>query len=136
MSDTPIIPVPCIGTLGWVRDSANKFDLLMSHFMLSDYNQTYVYKGKVTSLPRIMELHGNNANRVIEDLKQGLKSYLGRYYDSVSVEVENSNPDDPSINATLSVKIGVLDKGIQRVYGRILQSTDGKIDKILKINNG
>jgi len=131
-----VIPSPTLSTHGWVTDSANKMDFLLSHFFLSDYNQTYFYKGRVSSLPRVIEKNGGKVNGVTEELKSVLSSYLNRYYDSVDVEVSIVDEDtNLTSSATVQLKIGITDKGSQRVFGRLLSSTDGKLQTVAKINN-
>jgi hypothetical protein len=133
-----VIPVPSLSTLGWVTDPVNKMDLLLSHFYLSDYNQTYLYKGNVSSLPRIIEEFGTEINEVIRALQQTTQSYLSSYYDSVNVEVSSASDllTDPRIAVDLTLTIGVRDNGTQTVFGRLLQSTNSKIDRIITLNNG
>lgn len=131
-----IIPVPTMSTLGWVTDPASKFDFLLSHFFLSDYNQTYLYKGYVASLPKIIETNGNNIDGAIYDLRSSLNNYLTRYYDQVEVEVVLVTPlkeNDPSVE--LNINIGVTDAGTKNIYGRLLSTVNGKMDKLIKINN-
>ena len=135
---TSVIPVPTLSTQGWVSDPVSKFDFLLAHFFVSDYNQTFLYKDHVTSLPRIIEKHGSDMVSVIDSLKTLLSSYLAKYYDSVDVDVQPTIPLDinPSSQIALTVKVGVSDKGTANVFGRLLQGQNAKIDKILKLNNG
>lgn len=136
MADTPVIPVPQLGSKGWVTDYANKLDLLLAHFFVADYNQTYLYPGQVSSLPRVMEKKGNLAAGAVDELQKVLKSYLSRYYDSVTVEVSIKDAaTNQTINAELQLSISISDKGTQRVFGRSLQSIDGKMQSITDLNN-
>jgi hypothetical protein len=130
------IAVPTLSTLGFVTDNVNKFDFLLSYFYLSDYNQTYLYHDHVVSLPRIIEKNGNNINGVISDLKSNLDTFLRRYYDSAEITVEVGNVvGDNSSNITLNLGIVVTEKGIKSEYTRLLQSNNGKIQTISKLNN-
>jgi hypothetical protein len=132
-----IIPVPTLSTQGFVRDSSGKFDFLLSHYFLSDYNQTYLYYGRVSSLPRIIERSGSDIGALLTDLKQNLFDYLAKYYDSVSVDV-NTTTDivrDPRTDLELRVIISVAEDGKQTVFGRLLRSENSKLTDIVKLNN-
>lgn len=135
---TSVIPVPTLSTQGWVRDPVGKFDFLLAHFFLSDYNQTFLYRGHVTSLPRIIEKHGSDMAAVINDLRTSLSAYMASYYDAVEVEVTPATPldIDPRSKIELTLSIGVSDKGTHAIYGRLLQGDNAKIDQIVKLNNG
>jgi hypothetical protein len=132
-----VIAAPSLSTLGWVTDPVNKFDLVLSWFFLSDYNQTYLYKEYVTSLPRIIEKNGGDIQGVLADLRTSLSDYLKRYYDNVKVEASvGNNASDFTGKIQVNLNIGIGDNGTQKVYGRILKSTNSRLESIAKINNG
>lgn len=127
--------VPTLSTHGFVNDPITKFEFLISHFFLADYNQTYLYRGNVTSLPRIIESNGENISAVISDLKSQLDRYLGRYYDASNTNVDLTDPTSESSNVSLSISITVTDKGTQNTFTRLLQTLNGKVQSLTKINN-
>lgn len=130
-----IIPCPSLSTHGWITDPVTKFEFLISHFFLSDYNQTYLYRDNVTSLPRIIELHGENTGAVISDLKDKIDRYLGRYYDNSNTNVDLTDPNSEDSSVSLSISITVIDKGTQNTFTRLLQTLNGKVQSLTKINN-
>ncbi len=132
MSDQ-ITPVPTLSTLGYITDAVKKFDFLLSHFFLSDYNQTYLYKGHVTSLTRIIENSGNHIESTILGLTNGLKDYLKRYY--LDADVKVTTPDTEVSNIELTISITVTEAGSSYTFMRLLEAVDGKMQKIVKINN-
>lgn len=135
---TPIIPVPTLSTLGWVSDSVTKFDRLLSHFFLADYNQTYLYRGFVTSLTRIIQKNGSNTVGLLRELESSLQSYLMAYYVRVEVtaRLASSEAENPSSKVEVVLTIGIGEGSTQSVYSRLLQSSDSKLDKIIELNNG
>ena len=135
---TSVTPVPTLSTMGWVRDAVGKMDFLLSHFFLSDYNQTYLYRGHVTSLPRIIEKNGSDVKGLLEDLERSLFAYLGAYYDSVEVSAtEGVNPiESPSNKLDVVLTLGVSEAGVQGRYTRLLQASGSKMQNILTLNNG
>jgi hypothetical protein len=132
-----ITPVPTLSTQGFVRDSSGKFDFLLSHYFLSDYNQTYLYAGQVSSLPQIIERSGSHIPELLADLKRSLFEYLANYYDSVSVEVDTTSnlTTDPRTDLELRVVISLAENGKQAVFGRLLKSENSKLASIVKLNN-
>lgn len=132
-----IIPVPTLSTQGFVYDQAGKIDYLLSHFFLSDYNQTYLYPGTVSSLPEIIQKNGGEVNGVIHDLTRKLKDYLGRYYDSIDLDIysPNNNDADVSTKAELVISLSVVDGNKSTEFTRLLRTTNSKMSEIIRINN-
>lgn len=134
---TTLTPVPSLGTQGWVTDEANKMDLLLSHFFLSDYNQTQLYPNNVISLPRIIQNNGNQIDGIINELKSKLTNYLKRYYDDVEVNLKGT-PDpntSPSIKFDLGVSIVVKDNTGTLTYENLIKTENSKLIDIIKLNN-
>lgn len=134
MSNSSIC-VPTLSTLGFVYDPVTKFEFLISHFFLSDYNQTYLYINHVTSLPRIIENNGDNIQGVIYELKNKLETYLKRYYDDSEARVSLTDPDSNSSNVSLDISITVTDHGVQNTFTRLLQTLNGRVQSLTKMNN-
>lgn len=133
-----IIPVPTMSTQGWVTDLSGKLDFLLAHFFLADYNQTYLYPGKVTSLPEIIERCGGDAVQARQLLQDSLTTYLGRYYESLSVEVQPTTDQDVdmAIAVDLHLNIGINDGDQVGRFERLVQSKNSKLSQIIKLNNG
>ena len=105
-----VTPVPTLSTQGWVTDLGGKIDMLLAHFFLSDYNQTYLYPGRVTSLPELVQRCGGDARELVVLLRRALMDYLTRYYPSVTVEASIPSEDvDPSSRVELTLRISIND---------------------------
>lgn len=130
-------PVPTMSTQGWVFDPNTRFDYLLSHFFESDYNQTQLYKGGVTSLPRILEKHGNHIAGVCYGLEQELTSYLQRYYTAVEVTVivDGDTTVNPQSQITLDIRVGVNEDGLHKDYVAKIFSENSKLKKVQMLNN-
>jgi hypothetical protein len=130
-------PVPSLSTLGWIYDANTKIDMLLAHFYLSDYNQTQLYIGNVSSITRIMQENGGELNKVISSIQETLSQYLSRYYDSANVEVRSKTDPaiDPRSRLDLEVIINITDKQKEYGYGRMLKMVDSKMQAIEKLNN-
>lgn len=132
-----VTPVPTLSTYGFVRDQASKIDYLLSHFFLSDYNQTYLYPGNVTSLPEIIQKHGGEVAGVISELNRRLRDYLLRYYIDVDLEIRMADNSDADLStkAELIISVNVMDEGINSQFIRLLRSSDSRLSEIVKYNN-
>lgn len=132
-----VTPVPTLSTYGFVKDQASKIDYLLSHFFLSDYNQTYLYPGSVISLPEIIQKHGGEVSGVISELNRRLRDYLLRYYIDVDLDIRTAaNADvDLSTKAELIISVNVVDEGVNSQFIRLLRSNDSRLSEIVKYNN-
>jgi hypothetical protein len=131
------VPVPCLGTQGWVLDPSTKMDLLLSHFFLADYNQTQLYPGTVISLPRIMQKTGGEVVNAMALIKDNLKKYLINYYDDVNIDIKTLTDInlDPRSRLDVELSIQVIEKEANLGYTRLLKTNDSRMSEIVKINN-
>jgi hypothetical protein len=134
---TVTIVVPAMDSIGWVVDVPNKLDRLLAYFYYSDYKQSDLYAGEIVSLPRILQLVGNKANMAAPRMEDALKLYLGKHFDKVNVEVSVVSPGDlSSTTASLKIMIGVNDAGKHQITGDLVLVSDGKIEEVVRMNNG
>lgn len=133
---TPTIPIPSLSSNGWVTAQAQKADLLMAHFFASDALQSYLYINNVSSLPYIVEQAGDDIITLTQQLRLTLEKYLGRYYDLVDVDI--TNVDDPldSSKVNLNLYIKATDNGKDYVFAKLIETVNGKLSKIVNLNNG
>jgi len=131
------VPVPTLSTHGYVSDAVTKFDFLISHFYLSDYNQTYLYLGNVSSLPRIIEKNSanTNSNSILSELRSTLETYLSRYYDAVNVSAIIRDVKEATSGITIDISISITDEGTKYSFTRLLESVNGRVQTVAKINN-
>lgn len=136
MADTPVL-LPTLSEDGWVESTSKVADMLMSHFFISNFSQSYIHAGRVSSFPYILAVNHGNIEMICSETRSVLSAYFGRYFDNVGVEVkEVDNPDEPS-KAALSMLIQFTDKeGKNFSVGQILEVIDSKFRKIADINNG
>lgn len=133
-----IIPVPTMSTQGLVYDSSNKIDKLLAHAFVSDYNQTYLYYGKITSLAAYIAQGGSRSDEVIGKVQQGLASYLSKYYTNVDVTVEQvTNPvNADSAQITLGITLSLVENQAQINAYRFVVLENGALVNVINANNG
>lgn len=130
-------PVPVLGTQGFVYDTAGKFNQLMAWFMSSEHSESYLYKGKVTSLPKIIQEAGQSEEKIVSGIREGLTRLLSRYHDKVSivatVRASTELGKQNQLNIDLSVSVSDQLTDITQKY--LLRTSDSMIQEIIRINN-
>ncbi len=129
--------MPSLSEDGWVNNSIKTCDYLLSHFFLSDYSQSYIYHGQVSSLPWIIQQTQGNMSRTVSLTQQTLSGYFSRYFNNVVVEVsEIEDANNPS-KGEITIYVKFTDaENKEYVVGKLLHITDLTISKIINLSNG
>lgn len=129
--------VPSLSPSGWLSNIGEKADLLFSHYLASDYSQTYCYEREVSSLAKHIQLAGNNPLRLQTTIEDGLKRYFGRYFQATEVSVMTHLPDpnDPD-KINIRVDINVFENGYRYNLGKEIQTVKSKLIGVIDIVNG
>jgi hypothetical protein len=127
---------PSLSEDGWVNNSVKLADKLLSDFFISDFSQTYLYSGAVSSFPWIIQNKQGNIVETAALVQSTLNVYFSRYFNNVVVESQDqTSADSPSKgNITLYIKF-TDDEGIEYVIGKLLEIADMNITKIINLNN-
>ncbi len=130
-------PVPTLSTQGYVSDSANRFAQLFANFYLADYNQTYVFDGRITSLTRLLQQAGSDTDKLVETVQSDLTFYLNNHYDkvNVSVTVEDDTEKGHGDQLILKVMVTVFEEAKQRQYGYLLRTANALLQEVVNLNN-
>ena len=129
---------PTLSTDGWVASSVKVSDYLMSQFLTeSDYSQSYLYVGRVSSLPYLIQTYSKDMNQLTGHINSTISSYYGKYFNNVTTETTYSpDPTNPNkIGITLYVSF-TDDTNTTYVVGRLLNITNSTIETIINLNNG
>ena len=132
-----IIPVPSMSTQGLVYDSSNKIDKLLAHAFVSDFNQTYLYPGKITSLAAYIAQGGSRSSEVINKIQDGLTRYLSKYYTNADVVVSPVTTD-VNVNSdqiTLGITLTLIENQAQINAYRMVVLANGSLVNVININN-
>lgn len=127
---------PSLSETGWVTGPTQIADYLFSHFLESDYSQSFVYKDNVSSFAWVMATEQGNTSRIESLMQRTLTTYFGRYFSNVVVRVSHEeDPADPA-RLILTIAVDFTDKdGVQYNLGRLLNTINGKITNVIAINN-
>jgi hypothetical protein len=135
-TERPIL-YPSLSEDSWVSSPLKKADYLFSTFFVADYSQTYLYKGRVSSFPYILQSTLGNVSETCAVTRETLLTYFTRFFNNVVVEVEEvPNLEAPSkAQISIYVRFTDIDKK-EHVLGKMLQYQDTIISKIITMNNG
>lgn len=130
------IVLPSLSEDGWVEYAGSQLDYVFSHFFLSDYSQTYIYTGSVSSFAWVLEESNGDYIKCQNLLTVTLQNYLGRYFKTVTVDC-NVKPSvtNPS-QGEVYLYVAVTDhQDKEHVLGKMIKYADNKSVEIIKINN-
>ena len=132
-----IIPAPTLDETGWATAPTDKADAVLSDAFEANASQTYLYKGRITSIQKVIEQSANDMIALVNNLKNALEVYLNRYYLNSSVDVSYKTALEDESNITITIYCIVTEQdNTQYSLGRLLEVADSKITKIMRINNG
>ena len=129
---------PSLDTDGWVNTSIKVADYLFSHFFLSDYSQTAVFNGKVSSFAWILQRHQSDIPQIMSVTQSTLSEYFSKQFSEVEVQI-GEIPNTESINDhKLSIFLTFKDlDGITHNLERIIKYQGLKVSEIIAVvNNG
>lgn len=131
------IPVPSLSSRGWSTELSDRADLLLSYYFTSDYLQSVLFHGQITSLQYTLEQHQDAPRSLQTALEVELKDYLDRYFEATEVVVEVSAKDDKEPNKLqITYLVKVQQAGQIYSLGRAVLATDNTIQDIFTVNNG
>ena len=133
---TTIIPVPTLSLDGWVKSTAEKADYIISHFFESQYSQTALYPGKVSSLQYLIQQNQSDMTKTSVSIREELKKLFTNYFGNATAEVTYKSETPNSSRVSLSIYVSFKDSnGKEFVLSKVVEIMNSKIQKIVTINN-
>ena len=127
-----------IGTLGpdgWATSPQKKFEYAIAHFFASEYSQTYLFPGNISSLTWIVQTAQGDMPKFISLLETTLTGYLSTMFNNVVVEA-NEIPSDVQFRGEVRLYVSVTDaSGVELNLGKVLKTEEGLIREIVDIIN-
>ena len=128
--------VPTLTLSGFVSDVPTMIDHMFSYYLTSDYSQSNVFHGKIVSLQKQIQQYQHDEVDLERNIREQLEAYFRSVADDVTIDVSTTvpNPTDPNrINITLSAIL--IKDGKSYSVGRLVETQDSKIIKIITLNN-
>lgn len=126
--------LPTLSTSGWVNGVQEKADRLLSYFISSQFSQSYVYNGSISSLPYLIQKNGHSIGNLREDLTGKINQLYSSYFDNATVEVEII-PIDENNSSLYNIRLSlvVAANGVNYSLGRLIEVSNSTIKKITDI---
>lgn len=131
-------PVPTLDPAGFITGLATKVDKLFLYYFFSKDSQTVLYRGKINSLTKLIQLYGNEPLQIKDQLKQNLTAYLRDFFTDVKVEVDVEDGEGDGIILRLNAMVrdsGAGDADYVSV-GWLLATTQSQVRTITDLTNG
>lgn len=122
---------------GWVNQSIQVIDQMLSDFFLSEYSQTFAFTDNVASFSWILQQYRDNLDTLTGETQRRLTDYLTRQFNEVEVIVEHKLNDDSINTHSLFVFMSVRDMaGEEFTLTRVAKHNGLKVNEINKILSG
>ncbi len=134
---------PSLTPAGWISENYKKADMALAHFFVSQYSQSNLYKGKVSSLPYLIQQFGNDPQSLARQVESNVLTLFNRYFGeedgnvvvSVNVSIEFPTAGDES-RYEVRLDAGIAINGVNSSLGKLINVKDSTLIKITELNNG
>ncbi len=128
----PILPT--LTSVGWLKNPKDIMGTLFANALVSDYSQSNIYQGTITSISYIVFTHQNNIDALTTALRDQLEKYYSRYFDN-TLTVETASSINSNGKYTISCNISAIANGELLALATIGTLDDGVLkDVIYEIN--
>lgn len=118
---------------GYIYDPYKKLDCLFSDFFEAENSQSYLFNGKITSFPWIIQQKQNDPPAIALEVQQQLRVLFLQYFDDCEVICEAT---DTSINSyDLYFYATVRQDQATASLNKVMSMSDTKIKESLTIRN-
>lgn len=91
--------VATLGMEGFLEDINLKIDYLMCCYFYSKFKQTTLYRGRIISLSKTLQMNGHDAIDAKNAIQADMQSFLEKFFTTTQVEVLNLTKEtDAGIN--------------------------------------
>jgi hypothetical protein len=131
-----MIYVPTLSEDGWVSDGKSQGAYLFAHLFESNYSQSSIYKGNISSLAYVFAMYPEDPDHTMSLLQNMLQTYYGRYFSDVTVEIKQQPDPNNTAQVAFYVYLAYTDNnGEQQTLANIIDTTAGNINNVIKVNN-
>ncbi len=128
---------PSLSPDGWIESDPHKADNIFSQFFLSNYSQSQLYRGNVSSFAWVVQEGTGDMNKTASLMQSTLSNYFSRYFTNVTIDVTWKSETTNSSRIALSVYIGFTGyDGKAYSLGKIVNLLNMKVTTIINMNNG
>jgi len=132
----PTIVLPTLSTDGWVSDFGKMLDYLFSYYVLTDINQTYVFKGELKSISEAYYLYMHEPTNLANKIESDFNFMLSQYFTDSNIKCYAKQD---TINLSLyNIFLSAVVMDINNVKHNLnvtLSLANGKSFNVIKHNN-
>lgn len=131
--------VATLGMEGFLEDINLKIDYLMCCYFYSKFKQTTLYRGRIVSLSKTLQMNGHDAIDAKNAIQADLQGYLEKFFTTTQVEVLNlTKESDSGINLQIDAIVseqGSVD-GNSVSVGYSVFSKNSMLKQLVNRSNG
>ncbi len=112
------IVLPLLSSKVTPRTPGELLDYLLAHALASDYSQSTLCYGKISSFSYVASKYGNNPDMMVKATREMLTNYLSPFFELLDVEVSQTTIPGLPANGSrygLLISISALDSKNERV---------------------
>lgn len=127
---------PSLSDQGWLKSNREIADYALSHFFESDYSQSQLYFGRVTSLAYIIQENNGDLNTAASEIETKLTVYLKSMLPGAFVSCAPSTKNTTTTESALDLYVSFNDDNGKKItLANLLEVKNGKLFKVTNINN-
>ena len=128
--------LPTLTVDGFVHSVPQTCDYLLAYFFLSQYSQSNLYYGKISSLAYIIQENGHDEQTMLLRIQSTLTTLFNRYFDSVEVSANIKRNEDNEAQYEIVTELIVRRGDISYNVGRQVSLINSVVQNIAELNNG
>ena len=123
--------VPSLSSNGWLSEISERADALIAYYFTSDFSQSYIYQGQVTSLTYHIQNYSATPDRLENRIQSDLSAMLSRYFNNVDLacDVSELSEDQPD-KLNVTIEGSLTDNGFKYDIGRAIRVENNRVTKI------
>ena len=131
--------VATLGPEGLTADIDRSIDYVMCCFFYSKHSQTVLYRGKITSLTKLIQMYNSDPSAIRMEIEAKLGNFLRKWFDSAQVTVRlEDTGDDPGIKLRIDAIISTNENiNVNATsVGYSLYTRDSTLKTLINLSNG
>ena len=125
--------IPSLKTSGWTTTPTQKLADALRFALTSEYEQSTVYSGKITSLSHIVNTYQTDKIELVEEMRSVLSRYFTDLFDKAEVDVSvDTNAD---INYNIYISVTVTEENTTLSLSAVAAVDNGLLKNTLEIIN-
>ncbi len=126
--------MPTLSSKGWVDSPQDKLSFLINYYILSDAEQSLIYRGSVINLPTTYFKYINEPEQMAIAVKSDLESLLSRHFDVVEVRTYAKELDNAK-KYGIGIFAAIVENGVKYTAYSAVTMTNNNSREIINFNN-